>query len=99
MIKLAAIRVGDVVYTGKRHAWIMKHIRELVPDIKYIELEDQGFVTDDGTYISDRHEAARIAIECGQITEMKYPAMGLDSSEVCEVTESEIFYNMLTEEK
>jgi hypothetical protein len=66
MIKAAAIKVGDKVYTGFRHAHI-------IIDNKFeviITQEMQGFVTDDDKFIN-REEAAKIAYECGQINKPK----------------------------
>jgi hypothetical protein len=54
----AAIRVGDTVYAGIRHANIMSYLREanLCDHVSY---EMQGFVDADGTFFS-RYQAQRI---------------------------------------
>ncbi len=74
MIKEAAIqRKSDgKVWTGRRHGNCISKIftesvelgepADAVSRDKFI----QGFVTDDGQFV-DRHEAFRIAKECGQI--------------------------------
>jgi hypothetical protein len=68
MIVKAAILKNGVIYTGKRHYNILG---AAVP-FGYLKDADQGFVTDIGDFV-DRVEAARIAIECGQIKELKWP--------------------------
>lgn len=68
MIKEAAIRDkrDGTVFTGKRHGDIFAKARP-PGSLKYGE---QGFITDKGKFV-DREEAARIAFECGQISEKK----------------------------
>lgn len=77
MIVLAAIRTSDgKIHTDKCHAYIMWSLP------KGTNFEDQGFVDENGKFYN-RYEAAEEAIRCGQITKMRYPSMGLDSSEIC----------------
>jgi hypothetical protein len=68
MIVQAAIRKDGKVYTGRRHHNILNSV---VP-FGSLKNGEQGFVTDDGTFVN-RIEAARIAIECGQIKELSHP--------------------------
>jgi hypothetical protein len=68
MIIKAAIRKDGIIYIGKRHY----NILGTVLPFGYLRDGNQGFVTDTGEFV-DRIEAARIAIECGQIKELKWP--------------------------
>jgi hypothetical protein len=65
MIKLAAIRQGNIVYVGRRHhdciRWILA-CGLVQPPVN----GEQGFVTDEGKFV-DRREAFKIARECKQI--------------------------------
>lgn len=61
----AAVRVGDVVHVGWRHADIM---RSLDPP-EYVKLDQQGFVDQHGNFYS-RRVAAVVALRAKQITEM-----------------------------
>lgn len=47
-ITKAAIRQGEFVYTGWRHASIMAELREL--GFGYINQDDQGFIDQDGHF-------------------------------------------------
>jgi hypothetical protein len=85
MIKLAAILTHDgEIYTGKCHAYCLNKI------VNYKNVQTEGFVTDEGIFLN-RIEAGKHALECGQITNLRY-AYGLDSSEVCakDITEEDV---------
>ena len=80
MIVAAAIRQDGKIYTGLRHCYIiseMVHRFHLHPPIK----GEQGFVDEAGVFY-DRHTAGVLAIREHQIEKLKWPGMGLDSSEV-----------------
>jgi hypothetical protein len=66
MIKEAAIRKDGEVFTGKYHSDIISRARPF----GYLRNGEQGFMTDDGKFVS-REEAAKIAFECEQISESK----------------------------
>jgi hypothetical protein len=66
MITQAAVLFNGKVYVGKRHADAIRACATDNPDC-YISGKDQGFITDDGRFVS-RAEAAQIAFECGQIS-------------------------------
>jgi hypothetical protein len=70
MIKSAAIKVNDKIYTGHRHYQIIPVALENNPEISYITQNMQGFVTDNGEFV-DREVAAKIAYQYGQIKELK----------------------------
>lgn len=82
-IETAAILFQGNVYTGRNHALIIAEIRVIAKVDKVIG--EQGFVTDTGRFVS-RIEAGRIALACGQISHLRYPAMGLDSGEISSTT-------------
>ena len=66
MIREAAIRDKDGrVYVGRRHNEIFPLMTE-----EQIKGSVQGFITYDGFFVT-RAEAAKIAFDCGQITEPK----------------------------
>jgi len=71
-IKEAAYRQDGVIYTGKRHSEIIKRMVEVHGVPKPIGPENSGFVTDSGEFV-DRLTAAKLALESGQITELKWP--------------------------
>lgn len=79
MIIEAAIMQNGKMYRGLRHHMI---IRQIVQEtgIKPVDGE-QGFVTDKGEFVS-REDAAKIAIECGQIKELKYSSTLLFSEDL-----------------
>jgi hypothetical protein len=81
MIVAAAIRHtdGKTVFTGKRHAIIIYQMAEM--GLKTPIKGEQGFVDNEGTFL-DRHAAGEHAIACGQIEQMRWPGMGLDSVEI-----------------
>lgn len=68
MIKHAAIKQGNIVYVGKRHSDCFSTMYECgVDKVGAI----QGFVTDDGEFL-DRYNAAKHALRCGQIRNLKF---------------------------
>lgn len=63
-IKEAALKIGDRVWTGRRHGdAIIVAIRDIRGSIKGAVY---GFVTEDGEFL-DRQQAFERAVECGQI--------------------------------
>jgi hypothetical protein len=82
LIVAAAIKYNNVIYTGTRHAFIIRNIREKFPNAKfYISGEQQGFVDDKGNFLS-RAEAAQVAIKAGQITKLRWSDTDLFSEEM-----------------
>ncbi len=73
MIVSAAILQDGKYYTGRRHPFIIRH---LVEDLKYQKpiMGEQGFMTDKGIFLN-RYDAAKHAIECGQIIKPKWGNM------------------------
>lgn len=68
MIKHSAILKDKIVYVGKRHSDCFNSMYECgVDKVDAI----QGFVTDEGVFL-DRWQAARHALRCGQIQELKF---------------------------
>lgn len=65
-IKEAAVRLDGKLYTGKRHGEIIQKIAAESADRVLIRQPDQGFVTEDGQFVT-RVEAAEIAFRAGQI--------------------------------
>lgn len=63
-IEQAAVKVGDVVYTGKRHGQIMLDVQEKHPGTK-ITQDMQGFVDSNGKFWN-RFQAGAIAFNAGQ---------------------------------
>lgn len=59
-ITKAAVNHKGKIYTGIRHAHIMKNIRE------HVAIGEQGFLTSENKFV-DRSEAAKIAFKAGQI--------------------------------
>jgi hypothetical protein len=74
MIKEAAIRKDGRVYTGHRHHNIINSTKERGLPFGYFRDGEQGFVTTTGEFVN-RQEAARIALELGQVKrgEMRDP--------------------------
>jgi len=66
MIKEAAIRKDGIVYTGRRHCYILRDVEPF----GFLKDGEQGFVTDKGDFVN-RKEAAKIAYECEQIPSPK----------------------------
>jgi len=79
MIKESAIKQDGKVFTGKRHHNIIKDMVRL--GIKTPINGEQGFVTDDGKFVS-RKEAAKIALESGQIKKLKFNQKSLFSEDL-----------------
>lgn len=78
-IVAAAIKHREILAIGTRHSEIIHSLAEAgVPTPVNGE---QGFLDSYGRFL-DRQAAGRIAINAGQIAAMKWPGMGLDSSEV-----------------
>lgn len=78
MIIEAAILKEGVIYRGRRHHNIIydAFLKQI-----YLKGYRQGFVNEHGQFL-DRFEAARNAIECGQITELKYSSFELYSEDL-----------------
>lgn len=84
MIKSAAIRFRGKVYVGHNHTQIgIDGPRFMFKDVERSILfgGEQGFVTDDDRFV-DRREAASIALECGQIKQLRFFADELDSADI-----------------
>lgn len=81
MILAAAIHKDGVTYIGRRHDLIMHS--KYVPwgFFKGSGGKNQGFVTTDGEFL-DRKQAAKHALACGQIKELKYQKNELFSEEL-----------------
>jgi len=66
MIKSAAIKKGDKIFSGKKHSEIIQKFFEEAggfdPD------DQQGFLTETGAFLN-RAEAGKHAYACGQIKE------------------------------
>jgi hypothetical protein len=82
-IKEAAILYDGLVYPGKRH-WIIldaltKHKEGELPIT--IREEEQGFVDEAGRFFT-REEAAKIALELGQIKRLKFQKEKLFSEDL-----------------
>ena len=65
MIVRAAVKVGDIVYEGRRHGEAI-HAAAKAGEPTPITQKMQGFVLDTGEFVT-RIEARPIAIRCGQI--------------------------------
>ena len=63
MIKSAAIKYNDKIYTGKTHSDI---INSQDDPLILFSLGENGFLTDRDEFL-DRIEAGKHALECGQI--------------------------------
>ena len=77
MIKEAAIKKDGKIHTGRRHDIILNNANP----VGSLRDGEQGFVDFHGTFFT-REEAAIIAIDCGQITELKYHKTNLFSEEL-----------------
>lgn len=67
MIVAAAIRQGQLLWTGKRHGLeVFKQTGQKVLS------HQQGFVLDTGEFVT-REEASRIALDTGQVATLRYP--------------------------
>jgi hypothetical protein len=76
MIIAAAIKKDDKIYTDKRHYLIIWNNAKIS-----FKNEIQGFVNDKGEFL-DREQAAKEALECGQIKELKYNSKELFSEDL-----------------
>lgn len=66
MIREAAVKDRNGrIYNGQRH----QDIYRIMPD-GLVKDSTDGFITSDGSFVT-REEAAKIAFDCGQITEQK----------------------------
>jgi hypothetical protein len=65
LVKAAYIKDG-IIYTGTRHAYILKTV-----PFGFLKHAESGFVTDTGEFV-DRETAARIAFECRQVPTLKH---------------------------
>lgn len=65
MIMLAAIKYDGKIYLGKRHNNIIHKFAA-----EGVSKGEQGFLTDTCVFV-DREEAAKIALEAGQIKKTK----------------------------
>jgi len=75
----AAVKCGDKVWVGQRHANILTRMRRMGVPLHLPK--EEGFVDEKGVFY-DRMDAAAIVLKTGQISELHWPIMGLDSSEV-----------------
>ena len=64
-IVAAAVKIGDRVWIGERHAFIMRAIREEWPEAPRITQEMQGFVDQHGQFWN-RFQSGAIAFTAGQ---------------------------------
>jgi hypothetical protein len=78
MITAAAIRKDGIIYTGTRHCFI---IRDSSPSFGFFRNAEQGFVTDKGEFLN-REEAAKYALEHGQIVGLKFNSKHLFSEDL-----------------
>lgn len=78
-IVASAIKLNGIVYTGLRHGQIIGYLADAGFPTP-IDGE-QGFIDDEGIFY-DRQAAGSLAITAGQISHLRWPGMGLDSSEV-----------------
>lgn len=69
MIVESAILKDGVIYTGRRHVNIIH-----AHPFQFFHNCEQGFVTDTGEFVN-REEASKIALECGQIKELKFGSL------------------------
>jgi len=81
MIKESAILFEGTVYTGRRHHDVIRKIIQETGVKKVGGQHPQGFVTDTGEFV-DREQAAKIALECGQIEKLKYSSTLLFSEDL-----------------
>lgn len=71
-VKCAAIQTkSGQIFEGRSHAAIIQSWEGVW------EGGEEGFVTDDGTFV-DRHEAAEIAFEAGQTKKLESPLFSVD---------------------
>lgn len=79
MIVEAAILQNGIIYTGKRHHLIIANMIKI--GIKKPINGEQGFITDKNEFVN-RKDAARIALSCGQIKELKFSTVDLFSEDL-----------------
>jgi hypothetical protein len=79
-IRAAAIRFNGVVYEGKNHASIIRTMVELHGIKKPTIDNEQGFTTSNRKYVN-RTTAAKIALDAGQVTTLKYSTTQLYSED------------------
>lgn len=78
MITHAAILKDGIVYTGRRHCFI---IRDIPKHLRVGIKSEQGFLTDEGMFLN-REMGAIHALACGQIVKLKYNAYDLFSEDL-----------------
>lgn len=70
MIVAAAIRQGQLLWTGKRHGLLIPEVFRQTG--QKVLSHQQGFVLDTGEFVT-REEASRIALDTGQVATLRYP--------------------------
>ncbi len=82
-IKSAAVKHKDtgIIFVGSNHAEIINGYAKENNYKKNLKGCEQGFITECGKFYG-RHQSGIIAIKAGQIKKLKYPSMGLDSTEL-----------------
>ena len=78
-IRQAAILQDGIIWAGKSHDEIIHTICKQTG--KFNPRSPQGFITESGRFV-DRKEAAKIALECGQIKRLWYWKDQLDSADL-----------------
>ena len=84
MIISAAILFEGIVYVGRRHHDIIKIICDRLESVgrpRRCGSQGQGFITDKGEF-KTREEAAKIALACGQIKDLKFSSTQLFSEDL-----------------
>lgn len=81
MIISAAIKKDDQVYTGHRHHNIINRDNHPELPFGFFKKGEQGFVDDKGNFLN-REDAAKHALECGQISKLKFSATELFSEDL-----------------
>lgn len=71
-IVAAAVKHNGKIYTGKRHAEIMREIWDEVGNVK-IPQDEQGFVADNGQFLN-RFQSGAVAFAAGQ-TKHRYETL------------------------
>lgn len=77
MIVASAILKDGKIYTGHRHHNILN---DAVP-LGSLKNGEQGFVTESGEFLN-RKDAAKYALDCGQIKELKFNSKELFSEDL-----------------
>ena len=66
-VKIAAVRIGEDVFTGQMHFMAMDEAKRTLSNFDDLkDTMEQGFVTTTGRFIS-RDEAGKLADEAGQL--------------------------------